>query len=217
MENSENANIGGYTTQRYYPANLNIIDLSTKAGADMTEYDASTLYKFKEPAKFNHGMMYLLREQWFLTTPVFTKYATFKSIFNKDENHCFISSAELASCLNHIANKAYMKLKGSYTHIKAFDYGTQSNYLTLSKNFTVFDEDGVNISKQGFDLKSAPPNYKVKFLIKVFGIYVYEHQNSRKLKVSIKIEQMKLCGPNELTAAHDNANFDQSYMEVCLL
>jgi hypothetical protein len=52
----------------------------------------------------------------------------------------------------------------------------------------VFDENNVDVTST-FDWLTT---YKVKFLIQVFGAFAYENQGNKRVKLVLKLQQMKL-------------------------
>ena len=118
--------------------------------------------------------------------------------------------------MKHITGKSYAKLKGKYTHVKPFEYAAEANYFKFAEHFRIFNEDGDNISDSVEWSATNSRKYRARFLIRVYVIYVYDNGNSvRKMKLVMKLEQMKLFPKTEKEEEESSDNDD--HLSLCLL
>ena len=206
--------------QQKHRHDINIITLDNNSVGIMEQYDNGGLYSYKDANKIYHGMMHSLRGVWVLSTPAINKFARYKSSYNKEENQCYIHSEEIGFALSHIIQRSYTKLKSKYTHLKLYDYGPADNYFKFSDRFAIFDEQHQNITSN-FDWSVVNGQLMAKFLIRIYGVFVYDSQGSRTLKLITKIEQMKLCGFLDASALPVNEDYVSdlfsSSTDVCFL
>ena len=71
--------------------------------------------------------------------------------------------------MNYICAKSFENLYSSYNKLTRYEYTDGVNYLKIADCCKVYNSDGVDVTYV-FDLQR---NCKVKFLIQLFGAYVY--------------------------------------------
>ena len=182
----------------------NIINLEKEK---CEQYNNSTLYNFKNPSKIFHGQMFTIRSNWFIQTPPIMRHSKYSSQFNKNESHCVIKCSVLGTALNYIIVRCREKLPPPINTYRVFDYGEEINFIKFGDYFHVFDASGNDHTK----IYDWTKQFEVRFLIQIFGVFAYEFGGQKRLKLMIKIQQMKI---NKMVEEQSEKT---SIMDTCLI
>ena len=193
---------------KYNSPATHIINLADNA--DITGCDLPELFKVKEQlTRYMGGTMINFTNQcFFITNPTLQYTKIHNNIFNKSEETIMIADPCLCKAFNDLTQ--YI-IRNTKLHSNAEGYVCIDNkcYLSLSPNLTIFDKNK-NLIPYNATLWMDDQHHEIKFLIQVYGAYVYECGGQEKLKISAKIVQMQLF---ELGLPYKNS----AILQTCLM
>jgi hypothetical protein len=186
------------------------VDLNEKPLV-LEQYDKTNLYVFSAPRNIFNGVMYNLKSPWFIITSPISNFrlikSTFKSKDNQDVNQLHIANNDLGKALNHIIKVAHSKICSLDVDIQPYQYGDHSNFFDFAMDFHKFDVNGNSMD----DGKTFEWAGRASFLIKISGVFVYVTEGVKKIKLSLKVSQMKMIKGDKLIRNENQTN------RVCLL
>jgi hypothetical protein len=173
-----------------------IIDLAEQNG--IAGCDLSVLFKVKEkPKSYMSGTMLNFSNQCFFITNPTLQYAKVQNnIFNKSEDTIMIADACLCKAFNDLTEYMVKNTSNIIStlnkHVEGYIYDDEKCYLQLSPNLAIFDKNKNPLPYSSSLWMDKDQHYEAKFLIQVYGVYVYECGGKEKMKITAKIVQMQL-------------------------
>ena len=186
---------------------LNVINIGN---SEIQDFDDSKIYDFKDGKVKFQGIIYPLKDKWFLSTNWIRRFSPYTSNFSQ-ELQVFVKSQKLSEALNHMAARVVFKMGRRF--LIAYENPIEGAYAKISKKCKIYNEAKQDISDK-FDWKMQ--QQKMKFLFEIFGFYVFPEKNSNNslLKVVCKIIQCQQGVEAEGEGAEESD--EDTYYDVCL-
>lgn len=168
-----------------------------------------------KPRTYMGGLMFSLSKPCFLLTKATNCYLKIQeSDYPREEDTLLIGDGQLSRVLNDMASFMTNVVKTKHmglVGLTSFVYDVDKCYVKLSNNLRIYDS-----TKQPLPIPVPASfwtdvHYEAKFLIQVYGGYVYECQGMQRLKMSTRVVQMQIF---------DEAPYWTSYsgiMDICLM
>jgi len=190
----------------------NFIDLVID---DIAKCDLATVFKFQEkPKQHMSGTMLGFVNHCFLITQPTGRYCkVVNNTYSKTEDIIMLADESVCKAFNYLTEHLTAKMVNTDSLPNPDGYYCDGHkcYLKVSPKITVFDKyrNSVPYSSQ---LWLNDMHYEAKFLIQLYGAYVYDLGGRLKMKISAKIVQIMLLELGKPFNASSSA-----MLETCLM
>jgi hypothetical protein len=198
------------------PCNKSIFFAIRLGEQNVAECDFPVIFKVKEkPKSYMSGTMLNFSNQCFFITNPTLQYAKVQNnIFNKSEDTIMIGDACLCKAFNDLTEYMVKNTTNMIStlnkHVEGYIYDDEKCYLQLSPNLAIFDKNKKPLPYSSSLWMDKDQHYEAKFLIQVYGAYIYECGGKEKMKITAKIVQMQLFELGLPFAQTDN-------LQTCLI
>lgn len=186
------------------------LDLSTATADELQNLDI--LFKLKDHSQsYMGGKMISFSNKCFIVTRPTCQYTKVINKFNKAEDNILLLDSDLCTTFNSLTEYMQKTVVATGVQVNGHYCEGQQCYIKLSQNIAVYDK-----------LKNPVPyssaiwmpelHHEAKFLIQVYGAYLYENGGRDKVKIVAKIVQMQLFDLGEPFNTTQNA-----LVNTCLL
>lgn len=197
-----------------------LVDMGTD---DIHCYDGTGFYEIDEPKRYMSGYMIHMKRTCFLSTGVTCNYSKVsEGAFNRNgEDILIIGDPKLCHAFIHIASCLTAMVQCYIPHMKnvqAYQYLQDRCFVKLSPNVKLYNRNKEIVPYNSATFWSGEQHYQLKFLIQVYGAFVYNSSGStgggggEKLKLSMKVVQIQM---HELS--EDFTTFYPSVLDTCLM
>ena len=183
------------------PGYLSVIRLEQLSLTSLFGLDYSRL-RLKVPTTYMTGSICnIAGGNWLYATEPQTNFHRLPNKFRQEESLLCLHDSKLGIALQILQDQCVAILSGGMNNIEQhgqrFNFNADGNFFKFANDFSIFDINGSPISSEAFNWPVEQQHCTVRFLLEVFGLYLYVQDNQRKIKLIVKAKQMRVVSRSD--------------------